>query len=154
MGECKYCRNLPQISDDVLLIQNMEGGRLYLLKDQTLRGRCIVASLRHEKHAEELSMEEFLAVQRDVFRVIQGLKRAYRPDQINCLILGDAADHLHIHIVPKYRGEADWGSVFQVDREDKTLLSQQQYQEEMDRIRTCISDFENQNAQNAGGLYE
>lgn len=140
MKECKYCGNQTMREAIMLPIRRMDAGTLYLLKDQTLPGRCIFASKHHVKRISDLSDLDFKRLSDDIYFTIRALTAVFSPDQINCLVLGDLADHLHIHIVPKYKNLPEWGKVFELDRTPPALLSDESYTE---RIRGINEALEN-----------
>lgn len=140
MQQCKYCTSPLLATENILSVRKMDSGHLYLLKDQTLPGRCIFASARHIKHLTDLSLNEYTSFFRDLFRIIHALKKIYAPDQINCLMMGDLAEHLHVHIVPKYKSCPDWGKMFEIDRQESMLLTDLQYAEQVARINAGLAE--------------
>ena len=129
MSKCKYCVNTGEIENTMLEVCRMRSGTLYLLKDQTLPGRCIFAFNRHIRRITELQDWEYRDFFDDIFQIAKALESLFLPDKINYLVLGDLSDHLHMHIVPKYRKSPDWGKVFELDRAAPILLTDNEYEE-------------------------
>ena len=50
----------------------------------------------------------------------------YHPDKINYATYGDGMPHVHVHIVPKYKGGVSWGQPFS-DSLPKVLLTDAEY---------------------------
>ena len=51
-----------------------------------------------------------------------------RADKINCAIYGDLVSHFHVHVVPKRKGELQWGGPFTDDIE-KVYLPEEAFLE-------------------------
>jgi len=77
-------------------------------------GHLMAAPVRHVASPEDLSDEEGLDVMRLCRRALAVLRTVYRPDGFNVGInLGRAAGagvegHLHLHIVPRWVGDANF----------------------------------------------
>ena len=54
------------------------------------------------------------------------LDELYHPDKINYATYGDGMPHVHVHIVPKYKGGVSWGQPFS-DSLPKVLLTDAEY---------------------------
>lgn len=123
MDECKFCAFDGKKYSNLIFVKELESGNVYLMADQTLPGRCIYAFKRHVKRLTELSDTEYALLCADVRRLACVLEKLYHPDKINYLILGDLSEHLHIHLVPKYKDKVEWGSIFTMDRENYREMS-------------------------------
>lgn len=80
---------------------------IFLSKYPTLLGYCLVCPKAHrEDLAEELSEEEYLALQAKVRRPARALKRVFDAERVYVLSLGSqqANRHLHFHVVPLPKG--------------------------------------------------
>ena len=100
---------------------------LYLFKEQTHRGRCVVAYKAHVNELFELPDGELSAFMRDVARAAKAMKTAFGPNKINYGAYSDKLPHLHMHLVPKYEGGAAWGSPFEMMPANKKLLPEAEY---------------------------
>lgn len=88
--------------------------KVILFKEQSHRGRCIVACKRHVDDITDLSKEERLQFIEDVNHVAEILHLLFKPDKLNFGAYGDTMHHLHVHLVPKYKDSFEWGGVFQM----------------------------------------
>lgn len=80
---------------------------IFLSKYPTLRGYALVCPKAHrEDLAEDLSPDEYLALQGKVHRLARALKRVFDAERIYVLSLGSqqANRHLHFHVVPLPEG--------------------------------------------------
>jgi diadenosine tetraphosphate (Ap4A) HIT family hydrolase len=116
-------------------IEQLEGATLFLFRNQTYRGRCIVAADKHVDEIYELSESERNVFLANVARVARALKVAFEADKINYGTFGDTMPHLHVHIVPKFVHGPDWGKPFQMNPQPAKTLSKAGYQATIDLIR-------------------
>ena len=49
------------------------------------------------------------------------IHKVFNPDKLNYGMYGDTGHHLHMHLVPKYRDEFEWGGTFAMDPNIKKL---------------------------------
>lgn len=108
-------------------IAPLSASTLYLFKEQTHRGRCVVAYRAHVNELFELPDAELIAFTRDVARAAKAIKQAFGPNKINYGAYSDKLPHLHMHLVPKYEGGAAWGAPFEMMLANKKLLSEAEY---------------------------
>jgi ATP adenylyltransferase len=112
---CVFCRAATQ--DDPLVVHRGAGAFVILNLFPYNNGHLMVVPRRHiatlaEASADELS--ELMLLARDCERV---LTAAYAPHGINVgLNLGRAAgagvaDHLHVHLVPRWNGDTNFMTV-------------------------------------------
>lgn len=144
MDECKFCAFDGERYGNLIFAGELSNGTLYLMTDQTLPGRCIYAFKRHVKRLTELSGTEYAALWDEVRDIALALERLYRPDKINYLVLGDRSEHLHVHIVPKYKDKPEWGRVFTVDREGYSKMSPSEKQAAVTSLNNAILGVKNE----------
>ncbi len=100
---------------------------LYLFKEQTHRGRCVVAYRAHVNELFELPETELALFMTDVARAAKAIKAAFAPNKINYGAYSDKLPHLHMHLVPKYEGGAARGAPFEMMPATKVLLTDADY---------------------------
>ncbi|RSL32194.1 HIT family protein [Salibacterium salarium] len=115
-------------------IKSMKTSTLYLLRDQTHVGRCVLSLDSHKTELFQLTEEEKIMFMEDVSRASEMIYTAFYPDKINYAIYGDVVSHLHYHLVPKYTGGVDWGEAFDNSPDHKTFLSNDEYRKIMEKI--------------------
>lgn len=118
---CAYCMNNELVDVFGIKICDLDASQLYLFKEQSHKGRVIVAAKKHVSEMTELPAEERNAFFEDVNRVANVLHSAFNPDKVNYGAYGDTGHHLHFHLVPKYRDEFEWGSTFAMNPGIKTM---------------------------------
>ena len=90
----------------------MNSGFLYLFREQSHPGRMILAYHDHADDIAEISAEERARFFDDAAEIARVMHKLFAPKKINFGMYGDIGHHLHIHIVPKYDGEFEFGGTF------------------------------------------
>jgi diadenosine tetraphosphate (Ap4A) HIT family hydrolase len=127
LPDCLYCRKDQRMQDLMIEIMPLAFSTLYLFKEQSHPGRCVVAYRAHVNELFELSEAELVGFTRDVARAARAIKAAFNPNKINYGAYSDKLPHLHMHLVPKYEGGVSWGSPFEMMPAKKKLLSEADY---------------------------
>ena len=107
---CAYCVEGDLVAKFGIKICELETSKVYLFKEQSHPGRCIVAHKKHVGDMNELTAEERAAYFEDVARVARAIMAAFHPDKVNYGAYGDTGHHLHFHLCPKYKDEFEWGN--------------------------------------------
>ena len=111
--------------------------QLILFKEQSHKGRCIVAYKDHVSEIVDISDEDRNAFFADVNRAARAIHKAFNPDKINYGAYGDTGCHLHMHLCPKYRDGFEWGGVFEMNPQ-KVFLSDEEYAGMIEKIKSCL----------------
>ena len=72
--ECLYCQNNETLHNLMIEIAQLSVSRVFLFKEQTYRGRCLVSYKDHVNDLNELSDEDRNAFMADVARVTRDRK--------------------------------------------------------------------------------
>ena len=135
--ECLYCTNNQTQKDLMIQFAELRVSRAFLFKEQTYRGRCLVAYNGHVNDLNELSDEERNAFMADVAQVTRAMQKAFNPDKINYGAYSDKLSHRHFHLAPKYVDGPDYGGTFQMNP-GKVYLSDEEYQEMIAQIKAVL----------------
>ncbi len=127
LPDCLYCRKDQRLHDLMIEIGPMQVSTLYLFKEQTHRGRCVVAYRAHVNELFELPATELTLFMQDVARAAKAIKTAFHPNKVNYGAYSDKLPHLHMHLVPKYEGGTAWGAPFEMMPANKKLLTEADY---------------------------
>lgn len=138
LPDCLYCRKDQRLLDLMIEVAPLSVSTLYLFKEQTHRGRCVVAYRAHVNELFELPDSELSLFMRDVARAAQAIKKAFGPTKINYGAYSDKLPHLHMHVVPKYAGGAAWGSPFEMMPANKQLLTDAEYLSMITTIKAAL----------------
>ena len=117
--ECFYCMKDKRLDDLMIEVCVLSTSTLYLFKDQTHRGRCIVALKDHKREFFDLTAEERTAYAADVANAAEAISGVVKPGKINYGAFGDKNGHFHMHLVPKFEGGVAWGSMFEMSPAEK-----------------------------------
>lgn len=133
--DCFYCNKDEQLDALMIKVWSFPNSTLYLSKDQTNPGRCIIALNDHKTelfHLEQPLRQHFME---DVSKCANAISQAFSPDKINYAIYGDLVSHLHFHLVPKYQEGADWGRAFNNNPDRLTTLSSVAYEAMIQKLK-------------------
>ena len=128
MKNCSYCSEGELLDSFGIKIGELPMSKVILFKEQSHRGRVIVACKKHVDDITMLSVEERMQYMEDVNHVAEILHELFHPDKINFGAYGDTMHHLHFHLVPKYKDGFEWGGVFAMNPHE-TMLSRAEYDE-------------------------
>lgn len=136
---CAYCAEGALVGKFGIKIAELPASKVYLFREQSHRGRVIVASKRHVSEIIDLDRRERQAFMDDVAKVASALRKLFNPQKINYGAYGDTCGHLHFHLVPKYASDAfEWGTPFAMDPK-RTSLSDAEYAELVATIKAELS---------------
>jgi diadenosine tetraphosphate (Ap4A) HIT family hydrolase len=136
--DCLYCRQDQRLTDLMIEVAPLQVSTLYLFREQTHPGRCVVAYRGHVNELFELPDSEVSLFMQDVARAARAIKKAFHPAKINYGAYSDKLPHLHFHLVPKYVDGPAWGTTFAMMPEPKQLLSDAEYAVKIDALRRCL----------------
>ena len=134
---CAYCAEGALVDAFGIKIGELPASKVYLFKEQSHKGRCIVASKFHVSEMIELSEAERNAFMDDVCKVARAIHALYKPAKVNYGAYGDTGHHLHFHLVPKYTGEFEWGGTFEMNPK-RTTLTESEYAEMVAALKTAL----------------
>jgi diadenosine tetraphosphate (Ap4A) HIT family hydrolase len=120
-----------------IYICDLKVSTLILFKEQSKRGRCIVAYKDHVSEIVDISAEERAAFFEDVNTAAKAIHKVFNPDKLNYGAYGDTGCHLHMHLCPKYKGGDEWGGTFQMNP-GKVYLSDEEYAKMIEDIKNAL----------------
>jgi len=136
--DCFYCVKDEKLTNLMIEICELEASTLYLFKEQTYKGRCIVAYDGHKSELFDLNDEQRSLYMKDVARVAGALNKAFSPYKINYGAYADKMTHLHFHIVPKYEDGPSFGGTFEMSPEKKVFLENEEYDVLINKIKNNL----------------
>ena len=136
-NNCGYCQGGELLAKFGIKICDLDVSQLILFKEQSKPGRCIVAYKDHVSEIVDISEEERNRFFADVTKAAKAIHEAFSPDKLNYGAYGDTGCHLHMHLVPKYKDQDEWGGTFQMNP-DKKYLSDAEYDEMIEKIKKCL----------------
>ena len=139
MKKCSYCSEGELLNAFGIKICELPMSKVILFREQSHRGRVIVACRKHVDDITCLTREERAQFTEDVNRTAEALHELFHPDKINFGAYGDTMHHLHFHLVPKYRDDFEWCGVVTMNPGRETLAPEQ-YEELIGLIRSKLED--------------
>ncbi len=117
-GECIFCRAVAG-ADDAATLTLWRGETCFALLNRYpyTSGHAMVAPRRHVADLDALEAPELSEIILAGRHLVRALRRVYRPHGFNVgFNLGEAAgagieQHLHLHVVPRWRGDTNFISV-------------------------------------------
>lgn len=134
---CAYCMQGELAAAFAYPVCEMESGFLYVFKEQSHPGRCILAHHKHVSEIIDLTDDERNQFFADVARVSGAIHKVFKPHKVNYGAYGDTGCHLHMHLVPKYEGGFEWGSIFDMNPA-KVTLTDTEYEEIAEKLRQAL----------------
>lgn len=135
--DCLYCSRNQLQKDLMIEVCDLSASTLFLFKEQTYRGRCVVAYKDHANQLFELSEEDRNSFMADVAKVSKAIDAAFQPVKINMGAYSDKLQHLHFHLAPKYVDGPDYGGIFQMNPQ-KVYLTEEEYNELITKIKAAL----------------
>jgi len=129
---CRYCSKGTDIME---VVADLEVSTLYITKDQSYKGRCILGLNDHKTELFQLGPEELQAFSRDMARAAKALYETFKPGKINYAAFGDTYPHVHFHLVPKYEGGKSWGSQFDLPLSSTDIASPEELASRIKEIK-------------------
>ena len=125
---CLYCKNKAVLDELMIKIADLEVSTLYLFREQTHPGRCVVAYREHAGSQTDILEADWVRFMLDTRRAALAIEKAFHPSKINFGAYSDTLAHPHWHLVPKYEGGPEWGGTFEMNPK-KTYLTDSAYEE-------------------------
>lgn len=134
---CAYCAEGELHDAFGIKIGELPMSKVILFKEQSHKGRIIVACKRHVDDISDLTVEERHQFMDDVSHVAEIIKELFKPDKVNFGAYGDTMHHLHFHLVPKYKDGFEWGGVFQMNP-GAVKLTEEEYKELVEMVKAKL----------------
>lgn len=131
---CAYCMENELLDEFGIKLFELEQSKVYLFKEQSHKGRVIVAHKKHVSEIIDLSEDERKQYLEDICHVSKAVHKAFSPKKVNYGAYGDTGCHLHFHLVPKYENEFEYGGTFEMNPKKK-YLTESEYAEIAEKIK-------------------
>ena len=99
---CKQFRLDEKEDEHLLYICDLPFSRLFLAKNQFIKGYCVLICRSHVIEPYELSKKERAGYFDDLALAASALQTFFKADKMNYNLLGNIVPHLHTHILPRY----------------------------------------------------
>jgi len=136
-SDCLYCQRNELQKSLMIKICDLNASTLFLFKEQSYPGRCVVAYKDHVKELFDLTEAERNRFMADVCQVAAAIQKAFSPAKINYGAFSDKLPHLHFHIAPKYEGGLNYGGTFEMNPQ-AVYLTDAEYTETIEKIVNAL----------------
>ena len=137
-GDCFYCTKDHRLQGLMAEVCCLNKSTVYLFRDQTFRGRCVVACKKHLTELFQLEPSELHEYMDEVAKVAEVINNIFKPDKITYAIFGDLVSHIHYHIVPKYKNGPLWGEFFCSRPLPVKQLAEKEFEELQGKIKSGL----------------
>ena len=132
---CFYCEPNEKRESLMTEIGTIGMGRVFLFKDQAHKGRAVVAYADHKTELFQMTDEELASFMGTVAKVAGAVKKLWGCDKINYAAYGDGVQHMHFHIVPKFKDGLAWGGAFDISNPNPVYPSADEFASMMDSLK-------------------
>ncbi len=139
MQTCQMCSKWND--EPGLRIAELEMCYVLLNRDQFFPGYSFVVTKRHVTELFHLELKERQAVIEEVNAVAAALYNLYRPDKINCELLGNMVPHMHWHIIPRFRDDNLWPRPVWSEPHPERCLTESEYAARTTHIREHLKIY-------------
>lgn len=133
-SNCGYCQQGELLDEFGYLVCELDSSMVIIFREQSHKGRVIVAHKKHVSEMVDLSDEERHLFFSDVSKVAEVIHTLYQPDKINYGAYADGGSHLHFHLDPKYADGFEWGTPFAMNPK-QTFFNDDEYEAMASDIR-------------------
>lgn len=134
-NNCIYCAQGDSLDKLMVYICDLKFSKLYLFRDQTHYGRCVVACNKHVKELYDLQPDEVAAFSNDIANAAKAIAKTVSPVKINYGMYGDKMSHVHCHVVPKDESAPNFGGTFAMAYSPPKHLSEEEYRVLIEKIK-------------------
>lgn len=107
-SNCEFCKLLID-TNNISQIKIMKYGILFVNYNQYYKGRLMYVYNKHAHDITEINEDVLVEIQKEILHICKIVKQLYSPDVINIATLGNYVQHLHWHIIPRYKDDITWG---------------------------------------------
>lgn len=106
---CPHCERIRKAGrgDLASLVWETEHVIVVAGDHQFFDGYCVVIAKTHVREMHDLPESQSLAIFADVLRVGRALEQHFKPLKMNYVSLGNVDEHLHWHVMPRYKSDPD-----------------------------------------------
>jgi len=135
--DCLYCENKETLDSLMIYITDLKVSKLYLFKEQTYYGRCVIAYKDHAVELYDVSAGDAALLMEDIKTVGRAVNKTVTPAKVNYGMFSDKLPHLHVHVVPKQKDGHSFGTTFVMNPEEK-YLSDEEYNSLIEKIKANL----------------
>lgn len=141
-AECPFCEIVDRDDPDVREVYRDENVVAFFPTEPAVLGHTLVIPRRHVPDIWSLSTDEATRLSAVVLRLAEAIRAAVLPEGLNVIQSNGAAatqtiPHLHVHLVPRYEGDA-MGPIWPQD----TDYSEDRKDEALSRVKSAVASLQ------------
>lgn len=138
---CRYCTaSLAELDSLMVHVTDLDRSRVFLLRDQTHRGRCVLLLKQHARELFELAPEDLSVFMAEAAQLAAAITQLAPCDKVNYAIYGDRNEHIHMHLVPKTQSGPNWGQAFVLVQDVPVTLPEPEFQEMLQKLKHLLQE--------------
>jgi diadenosine tetraphosphate (Ap4A) HIT family hydrolase len=108
-GDCLFCTKLAALDElpPEEVVWRFPHSVAFLGAWQFYHGYCVLVARRHATELRQLADDERRAFLDEMCLLAVAIEDCFRPHKMNYELLGNQVPHLHWHLFPRYRDDAD-----------------------------------------------
>lgn len=113
----KCCDILEKFGAPNNVLKEYKYWKIQLRPKQNTLGCCVIILNRHIEKFSDINQEEISELASVVKELENALKKAFKYDKINYLVLMMVDKHFHFHVIPRYEKERNFANVLWKDKD-------------------------------------
>jgi diadenosine tetraphosphate (Ap4A) HIT family hydrolase len=110
MSDCVFCDKIPKLLQEKspFVVHEFKNSFLLVGEHQTFPGYCVLVLKNHVTELFELDTPTQVEFLKELVASTKALKTTFSADKINVASYGNMTPHLHWHIFPRKKSDANW----------------------------------------------
>jgi diadenosine tetraphosphate (Ap4A) HIT family hydrolase len=132
MSECVFCDKIPKLLNEKspFIVHEFKNSFLIVGEHQTYPGYCVLVLKNHVTEIFELNTQTQVEFFDELAASTKVLKSTFSADKMNVASYGNVTPHLHWHIFPRKKSDANWPqppwTLMEIFEKNKTTENQAQ----------------------------
>lgn len=141
MDTCLICERIQQIQkgENEFFVKELETGFVVMGNTQYFKGYTLFLSKEHKKELHELPQVVRQRFLYEMSLVAEAVYRAFKPQKLNYELLGNAHEHMHWHLFPRYEDDLNPAApIWVIDKGVRDAEDARPSVDELDRLKRAL----------------
>ena len=107
--ECIFCKITSNKNDYCGTLKDFAYWRIIVSREQHTLSTLVIILKRHIVRFSSITKEELLELNHIQKILEEAIDQLFKPQLYNYLQCGNAVDHLHLHLIPRYKKNVKYG---------------------------------------------
>lgn len=110
MSDCVFCDKIPKLIQEKspFIVHEFKNSFLIVGEHQTFPGYCILVLKNHTVELFDLDTQTQVEFQGELVASTHAIQKTFSADKMNVSSYGNMTPHLHWHIFPRKKSDANW----------------------------------------------